>query len=75
MNYPIVNSILNASINHYPRPTDNEIKNTIIEAKRWNEHNESIDKNYTWEQGVEAALKWVLGITNENPIDIEYENK
>lgn len=56
-------------------PDYSEIKNTLIESVKWTDATQTASKYYSYEQGVEAALKWVLGITNENPIDIEYENK
>ena len=61
-------------------PDQSEIKNTLIEAMRWSDANKTLyppdtDWHLTYENGVKYALKWVLGLTDENPIEEEYQEQ
>lgn len=53
-------------------PTKSEIEDELYEAEKWGMAGRTAYSGMSYEQGVEAALKWVLD-GDEKPIEEEFE--
>jgi hypothetical protein len=51
--------------------TDSEIDNLLNSANAWEEHGGSSVPGMSYEQGVKAGIEWLLGNSNEYPIEEE----
>lgn len=49
-------------------PTASDINNQLNDAATWADEGGSSLPGATYEQGVEAAIKWIIGDTKEFPI-------
>jgi len=56
------------------KPTTNEIEDEMYRAADWTSAGMTAYSGMTYEQGVESALSWVLGHTDEKPIEEEFED-
>lgn len=54
------------------KPTTNEIENEMYMAADWASAGKTAYHSMTYEQGVEAALSWVLGQIDEKPIEEKF---
>lgn len=54
-------------------PTKSEIEDELYEAEKWAMAGQTAYSGMTYEQGVEAALRWVLD-GEENPIEEHFED-
>lgn len=54
------------------KPT-NDIENQLYKAKSWTMDGDTAVSGMTYEEGVEAALEWVLGEEENEPIEAEKE--
>ena len=55
--------------------TIKEIEDELWRAKEWTSNDETDVFSMTYEQGVEAALEWVLGIELTSPIESDYSEE
>lgn len=55
--------------------TDSEIDETLNDAASWEEVGRSDCPNETYESGVQAGIRWVLGQSNDKPIENAYDDK
>jgi hypothetical protein len=49
-----------------------EIEDQMYKAQSWTSEGNTDVKGMSYEEGVEAALRWVLGEESEEPVENEY---
>ena len=54
--------------------TEKQIEDQLYKAKNWTSQGATDVSGMTYEDGVEAALNWVLGQQPEEPIENDYED-
>lgn len=56
------------SMTHRIKRTNTEINNVLDSAAAWEDHGGTSVSGMSYEQGVGAGIKWLIGDTDEHPL-------